>query len=138
MGAQVGGPNYPKAATAQEQQLRDAFNRWTGEYSTDVREFAFFLRIDGPIHKYTEMWQILGAQKARRKRSWIEVEIGIPEAWWRESVGDGYKKHLAGEVETGFRSMIEALQKNKRHINADALLEDWGQIKAYYLALRAN
>ena len=53
-GAQVGGPNYPEAARRQEQQLRDAFNQWSGDYSPDVREFAFLLRIDGQIHQYTD------------------------------------------------------------------------------------
>jgi hypothetical protein len=42
LGAQIGGPDYPEDARIQEQQLRDAFNRWTGDYSTDVREFASF------------------------------------------------------------------------------------------------
>jgi hypothetical protein len=78
-GAQIGGSDYSEAARRQEQQLRDAFNRWSGSYSPDVREFAFLLRIDGKIHRYTEMWQIRGAQKARPKQDWIEVEIGVPE-----------------------------------------------------------
>jgi hypothetical protein len=134
-GAQIGGPDHPDAAREQEQQLRDAFNRWTGDYSIDVREFAFLLRIDGQIHKYTEMWKIQGAQKARRKRDWIEVEIGIPETWWRQASGDGYKRRLAEEVEAGFRSMVEVLRKNKRHINAEALLQDWERIKTLYLSV---
>ena len=46
LGAQVGG-RLAKDASAQEQELRDVFNRWTGHYSNDVREFAFLLRIDG-------------------------------------------------------------------------------------------
>jgi hypothetical protein len=133
-GAQVGGPDYREAARVQEQQLRDAFNRWTGDYSRGVREFAFLLRIDGQIHKYTEIWHIVGAQKARRKRDWIEVEIGIPEAWWQEANAGGYKKRLAEEVDIGFRSMIEVLQRNKRHIDANALFTDWSRIKSSYLS----
>jgi hypothetical protein len=133
-GAQIGGPDYPEAARRQEQQLRDAFNRWSGEYSSDVKEFAFLLRIDGRIHRYTEMWQIRGAQKAKRKRDWIEVEIGIPEEWWREANGDGYKKRLVDSVETGLNSMIDVMRAKKLHIDADALLEDWNRIRALYLA----
>ena len=68
-----------KDASAQEQELRDMFNAWTGDYSSAVRELAFILRIDGESHSYTEMWSICAAQKAKRKRDWIEVEIGIPE-----------------------------------------------------------
>jgi len=133
-GAQVGGPDYPETARRQEQQLRDAFNRWSGNYSPDVKEFAFLLRIDGRIHRYTEMWQIHGAQKAKRKRDWIEVEIGIPEEWWLEAEGDGYKRRLADAVEAGFLSMIDVLRAKERQINADALLEDWHRIKVSYLA----
>ena len=133
-GAQVGGPNYPEAARRQEQQLRDAFNQWSGDYSPDVKEFAFLLRIDGQIHRYTEMWQIRGAQKARRKRDWIEVEIGIPEEWWREANSDGYKKRLAEEVEAGLKSMIDVLQAKKRRIDGQGLLNDWSRIKALYLS----
>jgi hypothetical protein len=55
------------------------FNSWTGDYSSDVREFAFILRIDSEFHSYTEMSSICGAQKAKRKRDWVEVEIGVPE-----------------------------------------------------------
>ena len=133
LGAQIGGPDYSEDARIQEQQLRDTFNRWTGDYSTDVREFAFLLRIDGEIHRYTELWQIRGAQKAKRKRDWIEVEIGIPKTWWQEAKTDAYKKRLADEVETGFGSMVELLQRNKRSIDAQALLNDWSRIKAAYL-----
>ena len=99
LGAQIGGPDHSEKARIQEQELRDALNQWTGDYSSDVREFAFLLRIDGAIHRYTEMWQIVGAHKAKRKRDWIEVEIGIPKAWWQQAENDAYKKRLADEVE---------------------------------------
>jgi hypothetical protein len=134
LGAQIGGPDHPETARIHEQKLRDAFNRWTGNYSTDVREFAFLLRIDGEIHRYTELWQIVGAQKANLKQDWIEVEIGIPKAWWQEMKNDSYKKRLADEAEAGFRLMIELLQRKKRNINAQQLLHDWGKIKTAYLA----
>jgi hypothetical protein len=133
LGAQVGGRSA-KEATAQEQELRDMFSRWTGDYSSAVREFAFILRIDGEFHSYTEMWSICGAQKAKRKRDWIEVEIGIPERWWRLAHSDGYKKRLAGEVEKGFISMIEVLRRNRGIVNAEALMNDWKRIKGHYLA----
>jgi hypothetical protein len=135
LGAQVGG-RLATDARDQEQELCNMFNRWTGDYSTDVREFAFLLRIDGEFHTYTEMWKICGAQKAKRKRDWIEVEIGIPERWWRLAHSDAYKKRLAGEVEKGFISMIEVLRKNRRDIKADALMNDWKKIKSDYLAPR--
>ena len=79
------------------------------------------------------MWNIYGAQKAKRKRDWIEVEIGVPETWWRLAGTDQYKKRIAEEVEKGFNSMIEVLSKNRRDIKAEALLHDWSQIKAKFL-----
>jgi hypothetical protein len=122
LGAQV-GRRSATAARDQEQELRSLFNGWTGEYSKDIREFAFLLRIDGELETYTEMWNILGAQKAKRKRDWVEVEIGIPERWWRLAYSDDYKKRLADKVEKGFTSMIELLRRNRRDIKAEALLE---------------
>jgi hypothetical protein len=61
LGSQVGGPDMLEASARQEQRLRDAFNRWSGDYTTAINEFAFVLRIDGAIRKYTKLWNILGA-----------------------------------------------------------------------------
>jgi hypothetical protein len=132
LGAQIGGQTS-KEAREQEQAIRDLFNTWTGEYSSDIREFAFLLRVDGHIHRYTAMWNIYGAQRAKRKRDWIEVEIGVPETWWRLAHTDQYKKRIAEEIEKGFNSMIEVLRKNRRDIKAEALLHDWSQIRAKFL-----
>jgi hypothetical protein len=132
LGAQVGG--RLAKASAQEQERRDMFNSWTGDYSSDVRESAFILRIDGEFHAYTETWSICGAQKAKRKRDWVEVEIGVRERWWRAAHSDACKRRLAGEVEKGLISMIDVLRKNRRNITAEALLKDWRQLKSKYLA----
>jgi hypothetical protein len=132
LGAQVGGQTG-KASRDQMQELRDLFNQWTGDYSADIREFAFLLRVDGEFHRYTAMWNIYGAQKAKRKRDWIEVEVGIPETWWRLAHTDQFKKRLAEEVEKGFISMIEVLRKNRRDIKAEGLLNDWSKIKSQFL-----
>jgi hypothetical protein len=132
LGAQIGGQT-DKASRDQMQELRDLFNQWTGGYSADIRKFAFLLRVDGEFHRYTAMWNIYGAQKAKRKRDWIEVEIGIPETWWRLSHTDQFKKRLAEEIEKGFISMIEVLRKNRRDIKADELLNDWSKIKSQFL-----
>jgi hypothetical protein len=132
LGAQIGGQTG-KASRDQMQELRDLFNQWTGDYSADIRKFAFLLRVDGEFHRYTAMWNIYGAQKAKRKRDWIEVEIGIPETWWRLSHSDQFKKRLAEEVEKGFISMIEVLRKNRRDIKADGLLNDWSKVKSQFL-----
>jgi len=130
LGAQVGG-RIETSASRNEQELRDLFNRWKGEYSADIREFAFLLRIDGEFQSYTRTWNILGAQKARRKRDWVEVEIGIPETWWKDT--NGYKHRLADEVERGFASMIDLLRRNRHNINAELLMEDWRKVKARFL-----
>lgn len=132
LGAQEGG-QVGKQAVDQMQELRNLFNKWTGEYSTDIREFAFVLRVDGGFHRYTAMWNIYGAQKAKRKRDWIEVEIGIPETWWRLAHTDEFKKRLTEAVEKGFISMIDVLRGNRRDIKAETLLKDWLQIKSKFL-----
>jgi len=80
------------------------------------------------------MWNIVGAQKAKRKRDWVEVEIGIPENWWRGDQGALYKWHLASAVEEGLRSMIDLLKRNRHEINDGTLLRDWHTIKSRFLA----
>jgi hypothetical protein len=133
MGAQIGGPNLPKTVLDGQQQLRNALNAWVGEYTPKVKEFAFLLRVDGSIHAYTQMWKIRGAQGAKLKKGWIEVEIGVPEDWWREHQGTYHKTHLADAIEKGLYSMIDVLRKKKCEIRAEALLADWATIKADYL-----
>jgi hypothetical protein len=132
LGAQIGGPDAGRVEL--DQQLRDALNRWNGEYTSAIREFAFLLRVDGSIHEYTKTFKIHGAQPAKRKRDWIEVEIGVPSAWWRDMTPHDYKTALTNAIEQGFLSMIDLLRRNGHALNVDALLSDWRQIKAAYLA----
>ena len=134
LGAQIGGPDTPASVLKQQQQLRDAFNRWAGAYTSAIREFAFILRVDGSLDRYTELWKIRGAQPAKRKRDWVEVEIGVPESWWNAGEGKGFKHHLVEAIEAGFHSMIELLQRNKHVVDKEALLKHWKTIKSDYLA----
>jgi hypothetical protein len=80
LGSQIGG-RVPGSVLAKEQQLRNFMREWSGDYSAAIREFAFLLRVDSDIHGYTKLWNIEGPQKAKRKRDWVEVEIGVPESW---------------------------------------------------------
>jgi len=132
LGAQIGG-QAGKESRDQMQELRDLFNGWTGDCCSDIREFAFLLRVDGEFRAYTREWSIPGAQKAKRKQDWVEVEVGIPETWWRLAHTDQFKQRLAAEVEKGFISMIDLLRKNQRDIKAEALLSDWSKIKSKFL-----
>jgi hypothetical protein len=134
LGAQIGGPDTPAVVLQQEQRLRNAFNRWKGNYTQAVREFAFLLRVDGSIERYTETWNIRGAQAAKRKRDWLEVEIGVPEAWWQDGGVENYMTCLAEAIESGFHSMVELLRRNKYTIDEDTLLRDWKRIKDDFLA----
>lgn len=99
-----------------------------------VRQFVFLLGVDGSIVKYTEAWKNLGPQKARRKRDWVEVEIGVPQSWWLDGGVDEYKRRLAESIETGFHSMIELLRRNHDEIAEQALLADWFKIKEQFLS----
>jgi hypothetical protein len=135
LGAQIGGtaPHF-RERSDQEQELRNFFNNWTGSYTDAIQHFAFLLRIDGHIHEYTKMWNILGAQKAKRKREWVEVEIGIPVYWYPHHANITYRCRLVLEVEKGLRSMIDLLERNRHSIDREALLTDWAEIKRNYLA----
>jgi len=133
LGAQIGGPDSPRAVEQQEQRLRTAFNNWKGDYTKAIREFAFLLRVDGSLIKYTREWKIVGPQQAKRKRDWVEVEIGVPQSWWLDGGVDGYKRRLAASVETGLHSMIELLKRNRYEIAEQALLADWFKVKEQFL-----
>ena len=138
LGSQIGGADAAVATGRSEQQLRDALNHWSGTYTAAVTEFAFLLRVDGEIHAYTEEWGILGAQKAKRKKDWIEVEIGVPRSSWEKDGGERYKSFLATEVEKGLRSMIEVLRASRADVREDVLLADWKKIKQEYLSGKAS
>lgn len=134
LGSQVGGADAAIATGHYEQELRDAMNRWSGDYSAAVREFAFVLRVDGAIHAYTKEWNIQGAQGAKRKKDWIEVEIGVPRSSWEENKGRTYKEYLVTEIDKGLRSMIEVLLRSGAEVNKEALLGDWEKLKRDYLS----
>jgi hypothetical protein len=136
LGAQVGGaiPDW-RERSASEQYLRNLMNEWSGKYTNSIREFAFLLRIDGDIHEYTRMWNIVGAQPAKRKRDCVEVEIGIPMYWYPQHRNLSYKQLLAAEVEKGLHSMVALLQRNKHLVDSQALFADWAAIKQQYLLL---
>jgi hypothetical protein len=134
LGSQIGGPSVPGRIFDQEQELRNEFNVWRGEYTKVIREFAFVLRVDASIHSYTKMWNIVGAQKAKRKRDWLEVEIGVPESWWRGDEGRLYKWHIANAVDEGLHSMIDLLKRNRHEIDDRSLVQDWQRIRSRFLA----
>jgi len=133
IGSQVGGSQPADLTLRVERPLRKLFEQWRGEYSPAVEEFAFLLRIDGEIHQYSKLWNMIGAQAAKRKRNWVEVEIVVPESWWKEAQGELYKFHLVEEIEKGLHSMVELLKRNKHEIRAEALLSDWARLKAEYI-----
>jgi len=132
LGSQVGGPRAAAATQVEEQQLRDSLNEWSGHYTNAVKEFAFLLRVDGEIDTYTSRWKIFGAQRPRKRKNWIEVEIGIPKDWWKEG-RRGFKEHLVEEVERGLSSMIKLIEKGGHSVDAGALLADWQNLKSVYL-----
>jgi hypothetical protein len=134
LGSQVGGPDAALATGYQEQRLRDAMNSWTGNYSSAIKEFAFLLRVDGEFHTYTQEWNIDGAQEAKWKKNWIEVEIGIPRSAWKAEQAKTYRHYLASEVEKGLHSMIDLLKRSRHEIDGATLLSDWAKIKREYLA----
>jgi hypothetical protein len=76
----MGGPDTPDHVRNDQQQLRDAFNRWTGDYTHAIKSFIFFLLVDGSMICHTENEKILGVQKARRFGDNLQVKIGVSEA----------------------------------------------------------
>lgn len=114
--------------------MRDEFNLWQGKYTCAIGEFAFLLRVDGPTLRYTELFKIKGAQKAKLKKGWVEVEVGVPQSWWHNADVEGYKKHLAQAIEEGLHSMVEVLRGKSKDVDGDALFHDWAKIKENFLS----
>jgi hypothetical protein len=133
LGSQIGG-HLPREISHEEQRMRNALNLWQGKYTSAVEEFAFLLRVDGPTMRYTELFKIKGAQKAKLKKGWVEVEIGVPQSWWHKGDVEGYKKHLAQAIEEGLHAMIELLNKKHHEVDAETLLGDWKKIKRDFLS----
>ena len=132
LGAQIGGPEAGRLDL--DQQLRNAFNAWSGDYTNSIREFVFLMRVDGSINEYTKLWNICGAQPAKRKRDWIEVEIGVPVTWWSGLGTAEYKSKLTDEIEKGFLSMVALLRRNHHAVDETTLMRDWRRIRSEYLA----
>lgn len=133
----MGGPDTPDHVRNDQQQLRDAFNRWTGDYTHAIKSFIFFLLVDGAMICHTENEKILGVQKARRSGDCLQVKIGVPEAWWRPNPAT-HKTHLANAVEEGLHLMIGLLQRNRHDVKAESLLADWKKVKTEYLEKPAH
>jgi hypothetical protein len=131
-GGAVGGPDLPIEVERIHLQLSAAMRRWKGNYTDAIKTFGFVLFVDGSITRYTETMSILGTQKAKRKRDWVEVRVGVPESWWREKE-PAYKKRLVDSIEEGLHSTIALLRRNRHNVNAELLLADWATVKTEFL-----
>jgi Ankyrin repeats (3 copies) len=135
-GPAVGGPNLPVEVERIHIQLGLAMSRWTGNYTDAIETFSFSPFVDGSVVRYTERMNILGVQKAKRKRDWLDVEIGVPESWWREEEPK-YKRRLTDSMQEGLHSMIALLVRNKHGVNAELLLADWAKLRKEFLEISA-
>jgi hypothetical protein len=127
-GPGVGGPDLPVEVERIHIQFGLAMSRWKGNYTDAIETFSFSPFVDGSVVRYTERMNILGVQKAKRKKNWLDVEIGVPESWWREEEPK-YKKRLTDSIEEGLHSMIALLIRNKHGVNAELLLADWAKVR---------
>jgi hypothetical protein len=131
-GAGGGGPDLPIEVERIHIQLSATMRRWKGNYTDAIKTFGFVLFVDGSLIRYTETMNILGTQKAKRKRDWVEVRVGVPESWWREKE-PAYKKRLVDSIEEGLHSTIALLRRNRHNVNAKLLLADWATVKTEFL-----
>lgn len=103
-----------------------------GPYSPDVDEFSLIFRIDGDIWH----WEKEGCDRMRRskKERYITIDIYVPRARWEGVSGIEIRKYLATCVEDAFRRMIGKLQRDKVHVDGDALLRDFATVREQYLS----
>lgn len=128
----LGGANIPIGVERIHIQLGLALRQWNGNYTDAIQKFCFSPFVDGSAVRFTERENILGVQKAKRKGDWLEVQIGVPESWWREEEM-AYKRRLTDAIEDGLHSMIALLQRNRHKVNAELLMADWKVVKKEFL-----
>lgn len=135
-GGALGGPDLPIEVERIHIQLNTLLHKWRGDYANVIGHFSFPLWVDGSLIRYTEKMNTQGAQPAKRKLKWLEVQIVVPESWWREPE-PAYKERLSEGIEQGFHSMIALLRRNRHEVNANLLLADWETVKNEFLATPA-
>ena len=128
----LGGPNIPACVERIHIQLGIVLRQWNGNYTDAIQVFCFSPLVDGSAVRFTERENILGVQKAKRKRDWLEVQIGVPESWWREEE-TAYKRRLTDAIEDGLHSMVALLRRNHHKVNAELLMTDWKAVKKEFL-----
>ena len=131
-GGAIGGPDLPVEVQRIHVQLNCLMHEWKGDYTEAVEFFAFPLFVDASVVRYTQQMNIIGGQKAKRKRNWLEARIGVPQEWWRDEES-AYKRRLTAAIEEGLHSMISLLERNKHAIKEDLLLADWERVKKEFL-----
>jgi hypothetical protein len=99
-GPGVVGTNLPIEVERIHIQLGLAMSGWTGNYTHAIETFSFSPFVDGSVVRYAERMNILGVQKAKREKDWLDVEIGVPESSWREEEPK-YKRRLTDSMEEG-------------------------------------
>lgn len=135
-GAGVGGPDLPIEVERIHIQFTQLMHSWRGQYTKAIRVFGFVTYVDGSLIRYTDTMNILGPQKAKRKRDWVEVRIGVPESWWSENEIN-YKRSIVGAIECGLASMIALLTRNNHQVNEASLIQDWQRVKTEFLSTPA-
>ena len=53
---------------------------WKGKYTSAVEEFAFLLRVDGSILRYTELLKITGPRKTKLKKVGLKWKLASLKA----------------------------------------------------------
>jgi Ankyrin repeats (many copies) len=131
-GAGVGGPDLPIEVERIHIQFAQMMRNWSGKYTEAIRVFGFVMYVDASLIHYTKTMNILGPQKAKGKRDWVEVRIGVPEEWWREDESH-YKERIVVAVEDGFSSMTSLLTRNRHQVDESLLKRDWQALKTQFL-----
>jgi hypothetical protein len=83
-GGYQGGPNIPVEVERIHVQLANAFHKWRGDYTNAIEVFSFPLLVDDPAAQHTAGIDMVGAQEAKRKQKYLEVQIGYQQIGCRK------------------------------------------------------
>lgn len=132
VGAQMGDKRASNVVTPHFMALKRMLNRFCAkEYSREVREFAFVLRVDGEIWH----WNLEGCDRMRRSKKdrYITIDVYVPRRRWDGVEDTEIRKYLAECFSEGLQRMISKLEQDKVAVDGDALLEDFAAAKTHYL-----
>ena len=106
-------------------------SRCSAPYSSSTELFAFLLCVSGEIADF-------GFEGYERLRRWkkdnsITLDIGIPEAHWKEVSDQDLRAYLMGRVEEALDLVVQKLEQAGEAVRVEELRQDIARVRGEFL-----